>query len=52
MLTTGVSVSYIMTAAIGFNLTADLGRPIGVVVVVIGLVLLVFIDKKHKSEAA
>jgi carbon starvation protein CstA len=52
VLTTGVSVSYIMTAAIGFNLTADLGRPIGVVVVVIGLVLLVFIDKKHKSEAA
>jgi carbon starvation protein CstA len=52
VLTTGVSISYIMTAAIGFHLPADLGRPIGVVVVVIGLVLLVFMHNKHKSVAA
>jgi carbon starvation protein CstA len=49
VLTTGVTVAYIMTAAIGFNLSADLGRPIGAVVVVIGLVLLVFVHNKHKS---
>jgi carbon starvation protein CstA len=52
VLTTGVTVSYIMTAAIGFNLTADLGRPIGAVVVVIGLVLLVLVHNKHKSASA
>jgi len=51
VLTTGVTVSYIMTAAIGFNLTADLGRPIGAVVVVIGLILLVLVHNKHKSVA-
>jgi hypothetical protein len=48
-LTTGVTVSYIMTAAIGFNLSADLGRPIGAVIVVVGLILLVFVHNKHKS---
>ena len=52
VLTTGITTSYIMTAAIGFNLSADLGRPIGVVVVVIGLALLVFMHNKHKSVAA
>jgi carbon starvation protein CstA len=52
VLTTGITASYIMTAAIGFNLSADLGRPIGVVVVVIGLALLVFMHNKHKSVAA
>jgi carbon starvation protein CstA len=52
VLTTGITVSYIMTAAIGLNLSADLGRPIGAVVVVIGLVLLVFVHNKHKSVAA
>jgi carbon starvation protein CstA len=49
VLTTGVTVSYIMTAAIGFNLSADLGRPIGAVIVVVGLILLVFVHNKHKS---
>jgi carbon starvation protein CstA len=52
VLTTGITVSYIMTAAIGFNLAAELGRPIGAVVVVIGLVLLVFVHNKHKSVTA
>jgi hypothetical protein len=41
-----------MTAAMGFNLSADLGRPIGGVVVVIGLAWLVFMHNKHKSVAA
>ncbi|PKG96166.1 carbon starvation protein A [Paraglaciecola sp. MB-3u-78] len=52
VLATGVTVSYIMTAAIGFNLSADFGRPIGAAVVVVGLVLLVFMHNKHKSVAA
>jgi carbon starvation protein CstA len=52
VLATGVTVSYIMTAAIGFNLSADFGRPIGAAVVVVGLVLLVFIHNKNKSVAA
>ncbi|MEH6711333.1 MAG: carbon starvation CstA family protein [Paraglaciecola polaris] len=52
VITTGVTVSYIMTAAIGFNLSAGLGRPIGAAVVVIGLILLVLAHNKHKSVAA
>jgi carbon starvation protein CstA len=51
VLTTGVSVSYIMTTAIGFHFPADLSRPIGGAVVVIGLILLVFVHNKHKSVA-
>jgi hypothetical protein len=52
VLTTGVTVSYIMTAAIGFNLSADFGRPIGAVVVVVGIIILVFMHNKHQSVAA
>jgi len=52
VITTGVTVSYIMTAAIGFNLSAGLGRPIGAAVVVVGLILLVLAHNKHKSVAA
>jgi carbon starvation protein CstA len=52
VLTTGVTVSYIMTAAIGFNLSADLGRPIGIVTVLSGLVLLIFMHHKYKSVTA
>ncbi|WP_339773776.1 carbon starvation CstA family protein [uncultured Paraglaciecola sp.] len=48
VITTGVTISYIMTAAIGFNLSPDLGKPIGAVVIVIGMILLVFTHKKHK----
>jgi carbon starvation protein CstA len=49
VIATGVTLSYIMTAAIGFNLSADLGKPIGAAVVVIGLVGLVFVHSKHKK---
>lgn len=52
VITTGVTISYIMTAAIGFNLSPDLGKPIGAVVVVIGFILLVIAHNKHKQVAA
>lgn len=52
VIASGVTISYIMTAAIGFNLSADLGKPIGAVVVVVGLVLLVLAHNKHKQIAA
>ncbi|GAC12407.1 carbon starvation CstA family protein [Paraglaciecola chathamensis] len=52
VIASGVTISYIMTAAIGFNLSADLGKPIGAVVVVVGLVLLVLAHNKHKQVAA
>ncbi|MGY0588456.1 MAG: carbon starvation CstA family protein, partial [Paraglaciecola chathamensis] len=51
VIASGVTISYIMTAAIGFNLSADLGKPIGAVVVVVGLVLLVLAHNKHKQIA-
>lgn len=47
VIATAVTLSYIMTAAIGFNLPSDFGKPIGVVVAVIGLCALVFFHKKH-----
>ncbi|WP_342805554.1 carbon starvation CstA family protein [Alteromonas sp. M12] len=49
VITTGVTISYIMTAAIGFNLSADLGRPIGAGVVLVGFILLVFMHNKYKA---
>ncbi|MDO6694614.1 carbon starvation CstA family protein [Aliiglaciecola sp. 3_MG-2023] len=52
VIATGVTISYIMTAAIGFNLSPDLGRPIGAVVVLVGFILLVFIHNKHKTQSA
>lgn len=52
VIASGVTISYIMTAAIGFNLSADLGKPIGAVVVVVGLILLVLAHNKHKQIAA
>ncbi|GAC31283.1 carbon starvation CstA family protein [Paraglaciecola polaris] len=52
VITTGVTVSYIMTAAIGFNLSPDLGKPIGAVVVAIGFILLALAHNKHKQAAA
>ncbi len=48
VITTGVTISYIMTAAIGLNLSQDLGKPIGAVVIVIGIILLMFAHNKHK----
>jgi len=50
VLATAVTVSYIMTAAIGFNLSSDLGKPIGAVVAVIGLVLLLLAHSRHKTR--
>jgi hypothetical protein len=41
-----------MTAAIGFNLSSDFGKPIGAAVVAIGLVLLVIMHNKHQSVPA
>ena len=52
VIATGVTTSYIMTAAIGFNLSSDLGKPIGAAVVAIGLVLLVIMHNKHQSVPA
>jgi carbon starvation protein CstA len=50
VIATCVTLSYISTAAIGFNLAADLAQPIGVGVAVIGLLLLVFFHNKHKVQ--
>jgi carbon starvation protein CstA len=52
VIATGVTTSYIMTAAIGFNLSSDLGKPIGAAVVAIGLVLLVIMHNKHQTVPA
>ena len=48
VITTGVTISYIMTAAIGLSLSPELGKPIGAAVTVIGMILLVFVHNKHK----
>ncbi|KKL74528.1 hypothetical protein LCGC14_2063960, partial [marine sediment metagenome] len=42
----------IMTAAIGFNLSSDLGKPIGLVVAVIGFITLAIVHSKHKVRIA
>jgi carbon starvation protein CstA len=47
VIATAVTISYIMTAAIGVNLPSDYGKPIGAVVAAIGLVLVVFFHKKQ-----
>jgi carbon starvation protein CstA len=52
VIATAITLSYIMTAAIGFNLSSDWGKPIGVIIGVIGLLLLVFVDRKHKLDIA
>jgi carbon starvation protein CstA len=49
VIATAITLSYIMTAAIGFNLSSDLGKPIGAVVAVIGLIALVVYHQKHKG---
>jgi carbon starvation protein CstA len=48
VITTGITISYIMTAPIGLNLSQNLGKPIGAIVIVIGMILLVFTHRKHK----
>jgi len=52
VIASAVTVSYIMTAAIGFNLSTDLGQPIGAVVALIGFIALVIVNKKHHSQIA
>ncbi|MFA3791118.1 carbon starvation protein A [Aliiglaciecola sp. SL4] len=51
VIATGVTISYIMTAEIGFNLSPDLGRPIGAAVVLLGLIFLVYLNKSHKAAS-
>lgn len=50
VIATAVTISYIMTAAIGLNLSSDLGKPIGAIVAVVGLILLVVFHYKHNAE--
>lgn len=52
VIATAVTLSYIMIAAIGLNLSSDLGKPIGVVVAVIGFIVLAFVHSKHKVRPA
>jgi hypothetical protein len=43
----GVTISFIMTAPIGFNLSQDLGKPIGAVVTIASLIALIFVHTKQ-----
>lgn len=52
VITTAVTLSYIMTAAIGFNLSADWGKPIGVVVAVVGLITLAVVHQQRQKKIA
>ena len=52
VIASAVTLSYIMTAAIGFNLSSDFGKPIGAAVAVIGFIVLAFVHSKHKVRAA
>ena len=52
VIATAVTLSYIMTEKIGFNLSSELGKPIGVVVAVIGLIMLMIVHMtKHNKRA-
>ena len=50
VIATAVTLSYITTAAIGFNLSSDLGKPIGAGVAVVGLIILAIVHAKHKAK--
>ena len=52
VIATAVTLSYITTAAIGFNLSSDLGKPIGAGVAVVGLIILAIVHAKHKASPA
>jgi len=43
VIATAVTLSYIMTAGIGFNLSSEYGKPIGITVAILGLILLVIV---------
>ncbi len=47
---TAVTVSYIMTAKIGFNLSPDMGKPIGAIAGVICLIGIIIAHKKEYSK--
>jgi carbon starvation protein CstA len=49
VITTAVTISYIMTAPIGINLSSDFGKPIGAAVAVIVFILVVIADAKNKK---
>ncbi|ARD46143.1 carbon starvation CstA family protein [Colwellia sp. PAMC 21821] len=50
VIATAVTASYIMTAAIGLNLSSDFGKPIGATVAVIGFIVLVMVHRtKYKN---
>jgi carbon starvation protein CstA len=51
VIASGVTVSYIMTAAIGLNLSPDLGKPIGASVIILGLLLLIMAHHKHRATS-
>lgn len=50
VITTAVTISYIMTAAIGFNLSSDWGKPIGAMVAVIAMFLVVVAHNKYRVK--
>ena len=50
VIATAVTVSYIMTAAIGFNLSSGYGKPIGIATAILGCIALVIIHAaKYKN---
>jgi hypothetical protein len=49
VLGSSMTLSYILTAAIGFNLPLAYGKPIGMVVAVLGLLALVVAHRRRKS---
>jgi carbon starvation protein CstA len=51
VIASGVTVSYIMTAAIGLNLSPGLGKPIGATVIILGLLLLIMAHHKHRATS-
>jgi len=50
VIATAVTLSYIMTAPIGFNLSNDFGKPIGAAVAVLGLIALVIVHVTHYKK--
>jgi|TARA_R110002060_G_scaffold75181_3_gene84776 carbon starvation protein CstA len=54
VIATAVTLSYIMTAGIGFNLSSEYGKPIGITVAILGLILLVIVHlaKGKKTKLA
>jgi carbon starvation protein CstA len=51
VIATAVTLSYIMTASIGFNLSSDLGKPIGAFVAVIGFIILIIVHSAKSKKS-